>query len=56
MMLTGAVGQAELGLGLARELSLLAAASNRVHAAVQFRGLLQATGSKDNFLCESMLV
>ena len=36
-------GQAELGLDLARELGLLAVASNRVYAAVQFRGMLHKT-------------
>ena len=49
-------GQAELGLDLARELGLLAVAPNRVYAAAQFRGMLQATGFKEICLCKGVLV
>ena len=49
-------GQAELGLGLACELGLLADTTNHVYVAVQFRGVLEVAVSSEICLCKGMLV
>ena len=50
-------GQAELGLGLARDLGFLADATTKhIYVTVQFRGMLQAAISNEICLCKGMLV